>query len=173
MRWKSFSFVGLKFSFLTNKNWQAQKILLVFDKYECFVEIPPESEQKLYISAIHWTYTFGRSSKWVFTKYKILPKKSKTGSLPFGLKISILVNLFLPLSPSMPLTRIYSPFFSLFSTRVHICVPSLFTLHYPKVRILSIFKMNVLYRKLKYTDSLWVGNWFEVELKNTKQILNI
>ena len=93
--------------------------------------------------------------------------------LPFGLKISILVNLFLPLSPSMSLTRIYSPFFSLFSTRVHICVPSLFTLHYPKVRIWSIFEINVLNRKLKYKDSLWVGNWFEVELKNAKQILNI
>ena len=93
--------------------------------------------------------------------------------LPFGLKISILVNLFLPLSPSMSLTRIYSPFFSLFSTRVHICVPSLFTLHYPQVRILSIFEINVLNRKLKYKDSLWVGNWFEVELKNAKQILNI
>ena len=93
--------------------------------------------------------------------------------LPFGLKISILVNLILPLSPSMSLTRIYSSFFSLFSTRVHICVPSLFTLHHPKVRILSIFEMNVLNRKLKYKDSLWVGNWFEVELKDAKQILNI
>ena len=94
-------------------------------------------------------------------------------SLPFWLKISILVNSFLPLSPSMSLTRIYSPFFSLFSTRVHICVPSLFTLHHPKVRILSIFEMSVLNRKLKYKDSLWDGNWFEVKLKKAKQILNI
>ena len=93
--------------------------------------------------------------------------------LPFWLKISILVNSFLPLSPSMSLTRIYSSFFSLFSTRVHICVPSLFTLHHPKVRILSIFEMNVLNRKLKYKHSLRDGNWFEVEFKNTKQILNI
>ena len=73
----------------------------------------------------------------------------------------------------MSLTRIYSSFFSLFSTRVHICVPSLFTLHHPKVRILSIFEMNVLNRKLKYKHSLRDGNWFEVEFENTKQILNI
>ena len=83
MWWKSFSFVGFKFFFWTNKNWLVQKILLVFDKTECFVEIPPESEQNMYISAVHWTYTFGRSSKWVFTKYKILRKKFENRIVTF------------------------------------------------------------------------------------------
>ena len=107
----------------------------------------------------------------MFTQYceKIL----KTVSLPFWLKIPILANLLLPSSPSMSLTRIYSSFFSLFSTRLHICVPSLFTLQHQKVKILWIIEMNVLNWKLKYKDSLWDGNCFEVKLKNEKPILNI
>ena len=65
---------------MANKSWQIQKILLVFDK-QCFVRIPPESEQKMYISAIHWTYIIGRSSKWVFTKY--CEKKLENGIVTF------------------------------------------------------------------------------------------